>query len=1427
MQILIFGMHQSGTSMLARLLNMMGAYFGPEGASTGANQQNPKGFWERRDVRRTSDRLLQASGADWDRVGDFSIEKIPQEELQHVQEKIRSIVLELDAHRPWFVKEPRLCLLFPVWRPLLGMPVCVHIYRHPLEVALSLRERNGFSIPLGLALWERYTLAAFAATAGVPRVLVSHAKLLESPVETLQSLAAQLTERGVRGLREPAEAEIKAFVCPELHHHRFPSPSDTGDYLLKNHRELMEMVDSGAILERGPEALPAVSSYSMDLLVVHDAVGGKLREKLVAAEKLLEDRSWRFSRVVAEHKKVIERRDRQIQEQREWVAALQKAIERRDRQIQEDLRQIREQREKASALDRPVERRDRQIQQQRRQSESLQKQLNEAENRWKSDLAKLGKWSDRIAQDLGRLLKSNRWRLGCWLSLKRSGSRSKEAQRFAHLVATRPQPRVLQENRVTVPDGAMNEGQKPRQFVGRSAFEGDAGRRGATKTEIAEPAPAINERQRIASQPAAPAVLRVVPTTSVAVMAKTTKPAAPITERQPASEKPPVPGKADVIVCVHNALEDIRRCLDSIVDHRSARLNKLILVNDGSDAQTASYLRQFVAEAKVETVLLENPQPTGYTKAANRGLVARKAEYVILLNSDTIVTPAWIDRLIACGESDPSIGIIGPLSNAASWQSVPERYSAKGDWAVNELPSSSLDRVSRIFSILHAPQYPRVPLVNGFCFAIKSTVIDTIGLFDEELFPKGYGEENDYCLRTGKAGFSVAIADDCYLFHAKSRSYSHESRRKLARQSQLILRQKYGADLDKATDVLKNSPELARARSVFARLLDALPCSILFLMKTRAAGGGVNSIVQEADGLRKLGAAVQVAIRSQDESYYRERFRGVAPNLFHVSRSAPELINYARSFEFVVATLYKSVRTLKTLLEQSPGVVPCYYIQDYEANFFHSSDADYREAVESYTLIPEMRCFAKTRWLCEMVTEKHGVPVHKVEPSIDRVIFFSDDRPKPGTPFVVCAMVRPTSERRSPGLTFEILRRIKQEFGESVEIRMFGLEQDDPYLDHQPSDFEYKVLGILDRQGVANLMRESSLFIDASPYQAFGRTGLEAMACRCATILPSEGGISEYAVDGVNTLLAAPNDAGDVLRKVRRYIEEPQLYQSIVEQGLKTASRYSIERACASELEFFESLRQEPRPRAPVAERVASQHHSHRFITHPETWMGRDELGRARPYRPTIIGFDHFINDQHRYYHECPTKGILIDVGIQGKLRREDALKLYEMAYYATGDILEFGTNRGLSTSILARAITDAGKSSELVTMELDERLAEHARRSLSGLDLSRRVEFMVGDADASCQKLVDAGRKFHFAFIDHSHAYDHVVKACRRLSQLLVPGSFCLFHDYNTSREGTAEYGVYTAVAHALDESHFEFCGVYGCCGLFRKREANNHISV
>jgi hypothetical protein len=214
-------------------------------------------------------------------------------------------------------------------------------------------------------------------------------------------------------------------------------------------------------------------------------------------------------------------------------------------------------------------------------------------------------------------------------------------------------------------------------------------------------------------------------------------------------------------------------------------------------------------------------------------------------------------------------------------------------------------------------------------------------------------------------------------------------------------------------------------------------------------------------------------------------------------------------------------------------------------------------------------------------------------------------------------------------------------------------------------------------------------------------------------------------------------------------------------------------------------------------------------------------------YAPNYPFDGDYIDDFHRFLGTCKTKGILIDIGIPGWLRREDALKIYELAHYADGDILEFGTNRGMSTFILANALKKSTRDGEIITMELSRAISDEAKKNLAVRDMADHVQFAVGDADDSCRKLLSQGRKFGFAFIDHSHAYEHVVKACQRLSELMLPGAFCVFHDYNDGRNSRRtglgevgnEYGVQAGVADGLNKDHFEFVGVYGCTGVYRRK--------
>ncbi len=171
--------------------------------------------------------------------------------------------------------------------------------------------------------------------------------------------------------------------------------------------------------------------------------------------------------------------------------------------------------------------------------------------------------------------------------------------------------------------------------------------------------------------------------------------------------------------------------------------------------------------------------------------------------------------MVACAESDPRIGLVGPLSNTASWQSVPEIAGPNGDWAENPLPEGmSPQDMAREVARLAGPHYARLPILNGFCLMIRRKVLRRVGFFDELTFGRGYGEENDYCLRAVAAGWHLAVAIDSYVYHAQSRSYSNERRAALCEQAGVALDRKHGVEsVVAAVAVCRSSDPLEEIRS--------------------------------------------------------------------------------------------------------------------------------------------------------------------------------------------------------------------------------------------------------------------------------------------------------------------------------------------------------------------------------------------------------------------------------------------------------------------------------------------------------------------------------------------------------------------------------------------------------------------------------------
>ncbi len=275
----------------------------------------------------------------------------------------------------------------------------------------------------------------------------------------------------------------------------------------------------------------------------------------------------------------------------------------------------------------------------------------------------------------------------------------------------------------------------------------------------------------------------------------------------------------DIVLPVYNALEDVKKCLDSLYRRRT-RDFRLVVIDDCSDDETRRHLE---AEAAARGfTLVRNPENLRFTKSVNKALALCDADYVILLNSDTVVTERWIEKMLACFESDPRIGIVGPLSNAASWQTVPVRDDTENHcFLVNELPEGyDVDDMGLLVETLSFRRYPKVPSVNGFCYAISRSVIDAIGHLDEEAFPTGYGEEDDFSVRARDAGFEIAVADDVYIYHAKSKSYTHEIRKVLTKGGRKALDAKHGKErIDRLIADWKSEPGLHAIRATLTSYL--------------------------------------------------------------------------------------------------------------------------------------------------------------------------------------------------------------------------------------------------------------------------------------------------------------------------------------------------------------------------------------------------------------------------------------------------------------------------------------------------------------------------------------------------------------------------------------------------------------------------------
>ena len=288
----------------------------------------------------------------------------------------------------------------------------------------------------------------------------------------------------------------------------------------------------------------------------------------------------------------------------------------------------------------------------------------------------------------------------------------------------------------------------------------------------------------------------------------------------------------DIVVPVYNAAGDLARCVDSVLEHSTGDW-RLLLIDDASpDLAIRAYFSGLRARRLPQVELSANPTNLGFTQTANRGIAqARAGADVVLLNSDTVVSRGWLDKLSRCAASDPRIGTITPFSNNAEICSLPG-FCVNNPWPPGKDPESLVAALE----CAAVPTYPDLPTGVGFCLYIRRALIAAIGAFDPA-FGLGYGEENDFCMRAAKAGYRNVLCEDAFVLHLGGSSFG-DKRAHLAERNMALLLERHPQYLDLvrgyiAADPLRPLRELALSQQ---RILDGPRHGILHLL--HGHGGG-------------------------------------------------------------------------------------------------------------------------------------------------------------------------------------------------------------------------------------------------------------------------------------------------------------------------------------------------------------------------------------------------------------------------------------------------------------------------------------------------------------------------------------------------------------------------------------------------------------
>jgi GT2 family glycosyltransferase len=702
--ICIAGAHRSGTSMVTRLLHCCGLELGPESDLMPPQADNPEGFWEHLRFVAINDEMLSELGGAWD-LPPKPNEDMTSARLDPWRLKAQLLVEQFDSATVWGWKDPRNSLTLPFWQQVLPGLKTIVVVRNPLEVAHSMRERNGTSYSFGLRLWEIYNRRLIEGTNGKERLITHYDYFFQDPELELRRIT------GFIGLSNAKTGSAAALVAARKRHTHF-----TIEQLI-DARVAPEVIDlyRTLVAEASPSKATKPSRSKASL----------------TSDDLLPGSVSRLHTFVPQRIAQIEHLYRELLEQAE---ARHKA------QVEELTAHLTQTEDRHKA-----------------QVDDVTRHFAQTEARYKSQIEEISvHYTGEIKQLHERIVQINELLRTRSIGLAESEAEAIELRNRLRkqLQATKRLCRIL--------DDASNAATRLRSSLRWQIANPMAAVKAKLAPEKTKKLLGYGHLEKVVSsyekwRTSHPEIAKIDDEIRSLVSGKDS---ALTQDRTPAETtritvfEPPVPTRpiefpfheqvdVSIIIPVFNQVHFTQACLASLQEHQGTERFDVIVVDDCSADATAETVPKMPG-----IVYLRNGTNSGFISSCNRGALKARGKYLVFLNNDTLVKAGWLTALLDTFAEEPGAGIVGAkllfpdgrLQEAGGiiWQDASGWNYGKFDDP--QKPEYSYSR--------------EVDYCSAAALMVPKALFQRVGGFDSHYAP-AYYEDTDLAFKVRRAGYKV------------------------------------------------------------------------------------------------------------------------------------------------------------------------------------------------------------------------------------------------------------------------------------------------------------------------------------------------------------------------------------------------------------------------------------------------------------------------------------------------------------------------------------------------------------------------------------------------------------------------------------------------------------------------------------------------